>query len=102
MEAVGIIKPTSKAALKAQSLYLSNLDIDKAERMYDFLVKDMEDIPAVEPTSKPFMQNFGEQASGVMGWFRENQDVISQGVDIIRGILAKRKGVSAPLPPINE
>lgn len=106
VEALSMIKPTSKASLKQACLFLSNLDIDKASAMYDFLIKDMEELPAVEPASRSFIQNFGEQASGVLGWFRENQDVLSQGVDMIRGILARRKGGAAPaaspLPPINE
>ena len=98
-----MIKPTSKAELKRECLYLSNLDVDKAAKMYDFLIKDME-IPDVEPSSKPFIQNFGEQANGVFGWFRENQDMIGQAVDFIKGIISGRKGkaVPAPLPPINE
>ena len=99
-----MIKPTSKASLKTQCIYLCNLDIDKAERMYDFLIKDMTDIPDVEPASKPFIQNFGEQASGIFDWIRQNEDVIKQGIDMVRGI-AGRKAVSAaqaaPLPPIN-
>ena len=101
-EKLAMIKPTSKAELKRQCLYLSNLDVDKAEKMYNFLVKDV-DIPDVEPSSKPFIQNFGEQASGVFGWFRENQDMIGQAVDFIRGIVASRKGAppASPLPPIN-
>ena len=107
METIGMIKPTSKVALKQQCLFLSNLDVDKAEKMYDFLIKDMEDIPAVETASKPFIQNLGEQASGVLAWFRDNQDILGQGVDIIKGIIASRKGTSAavsatPLPPINR
>ena len=103
VEKLNMIKPTSKAALKRECLYLSNLDVDKAERMYDFLVKDM-DIPDVEPASRSFVQNFGEQASGVFGWFRENQDMIGQAVDFIKGIVSSRKGgtpPAAPLPPIN-
>ena len=100
-----MIKPTSKAELKRTCLYMSNLDVDKAEKMYRFLIDGLENIPDVEPTSKPFIQNFGEQASGVMGWFRENQDMISQGVDMIREIISKRKGVPTtpvnPLPQIN-
>lgn len=105
MDMVGMIRPTSKAALKQQCLFLANLDVEKAERMYDFLIKGMEDIPAVETGSKPFIQNLGEQAGGVLAWFRENQDVLGQGVDIIRGIISSRKGSPAvpqdPLPPIN-
>jgi len=106
MEQLELIKPTSKAALKQQCLFLANLDVDKAERMYDFLIKDMDDIPAVEAASKTFIQNVGEQANGLIGWLRENQDVISQGVDFIKGIIAGRKGgqlpSAAPLPPINN
>lgn len=99
-----MIRPTSKSALKRECLYLCNLNVEKAEKMYDFLVKDMTDIPDVEPASKSFMQNFGDQANGILGWLRENQDMISQGADFIRGIVAKRGGVvpTSPLPPIND
>lgn len=101
-----MIRPSSKAALKQQCLFLANLDVDKAERMYDFLVKGMKDIPDMETAGKPWLQNFGDQASGILAWFRENQDVLGQGVDLIRGIVAGRKGSpaipdAAPLPPIN-
>ena len=102
MEAVSMIKPTSKAALKQQCLYLSNLNVEKAEKMYDFLVKDIESIPDVEPASRSFIQNFGEQANGVFGWLRENKDMIGDGVDFIKGIISSRKGTPpTPLPPIN-
>lgn len=100
-----MIKPTSKAALKQQCLYLANLNVERAEKMYDFLVKDMQGIPDVEPASRSFIENFGEQANGVFSWLRENQDMIGQGVDFIKGIVASRKGgvpPAAPLPPINE
>lgn len=101
-----MIRPTSKSELKRQCLMLAHLDVDKAEKMYDFLVKGMDGIPDVEPASKSFMQNFGEQANGIFGWLRENQDMIGQGVDFIKGIIAGRKGNAAPpatpLPPINK
>ena len=97
IEKLSMIKPTSKAELKRQCLYLSNLDVDKAEKMYNFLVKDV-DIPDVEPSTKPFIQNFGEQASGVFGWIRENQDMIGQAVDFIKGMIGARKGGSATPP----
>ena len=102
LEQIAMIKPTSKSELKRQCLMLCNLNVEKAEKMYDFLVKDMSDIPDVEPAQKSFLQNFGEQANGVIGWLRENQDMIGQGVDFVRGIIASRKGSPAPpLPPIN-
>lgn len=104
MDMVGMIKPTSKAALKQQCLFLSNLDVEKAEKMYDFLIKDMEEIPAVEPATRSFIQNFGDQANGVVGWLRENKDMLGEGIDFIRGLVASRKGgtpPASPLPPIN-
>ena len=98
-----MIKPTSKAALKRECLYLCNLDVAKAEKMYDFLIKGMEGIPDVEPASKTFIQNFGDQANGIFGWLRENQDMLSQGVDFIKGLVTKKSASSpTPLPPINE
>lgn len=98
-----MIKPTSRAALKSQCLMLCNLNVERAEKMYDFLVKDIGDIPDIEPTHKPFIQNFGEQASGVLGWFRENEDVLSQGVEFIRSIVKKKAPVPTnPIPPINQ
>ena len=99
-----MIKPTSKAALKQQCLYLSRLDVAKAEKMYEFLVKDMvESIPDVEPSTRPFIQTFGEQANGVFDWLRKNEDMLGQGVDFIKGIIKGRKGgaTATPLPPIN-
>ena len=101
---IGMIKPTSKASLKQACLYMSNLDVDKAEKMYNFLVKDIEEIPAVEPTSKSFIQNLGDQANGVIEWIRENRDMLGEGIDFIRGIISSRKGgipPTTPLPPIN-
>ena len=103
METIGMIKPSSKAALKQQCLFLAKLDVDKAEKMYDFLVKGMDNIPDVEPASRSFIENFGEKASGVIGWVRENQDVLGQGIEFVKGIVSSRKGVpsATPLPPIN-
>ena len=104
MESIAMIKPTSKASLKQTCLFMANLDVDKAEKMYNFLVKDMDGIPDVEPSTKPFIQNLGEQANGVFGWLRENQDMLGQAVDFIKGIVSSRRGgtpPATPLPPIN-
>ena len=104
MEALNMIRPTSKASLKQACLFLANLDVERASAMYDFLIKDLEELPALEPASRSFIQNFGEQASGVLGWVRENQDILSQGVDLVRGIVTRRRGgaPAQPLPPIND
>ena len=104
LDKIAMVKPTSKADLKRQCLYLCNLNVEKAEKMYDFLVKGMDGIPDVEPAQQPFMQRFGEQANGVFAWLRENQDMLGQGVDFIKGIVNRKNGATppaTPLPPIN-
>ena len=82
---------------------LCNLNVEKAEKMYDFLIKGSEDIPDVEPASKPFLKNLGEQANGIFGWLRENKDMLEEGVVFVRGILSKggKTPPASPLPPIN-
>lgn len=101
-ERLSMIRPTSKSALKRECLYLCNLNVQKAEEMYDFLVKDMQGIPDVEPEARTFIQNFGEQANGVFGWLRQNKDMLEEGVGFIRGIVSKKGAPAAtPLPPIN-
>ena len=103
LEHIAMIKPTSKAALKQQCLYLSHLDVDKAQKMYDFLIKDMEDIPSIDAAQKSFIENFGEQANGVIGWLRNNEDMLGKTVDFVKGVIASRKGNAVtPLPPINN
>ena len=101
-EQLAMIKPTSKSELKRACLMLSNMDVRKAKEMYDFLIEGMESIPDVEPAAKSFIQNFGEQANGIFGWLRENQDMLGQGVEFIKGIIGKKSAPpSTPLPPIN-
>lgn len=97
-----MIKPTSKSDLKRECLYLCNVDVEKAEKMYDFLVKDMSEIPEIAPAQKSFFENVGEQANGAFNWLRENEDVLTKGAAYIKSIFQKStvKPVE-PLPPIN-
>ena len=97
-----MIRPTSKSDWKRECLYLCNLDVEKAEKMYDFLVKDMSEIPEIAPAQKTFMENMGEQANGVFSCLRDNQDMLSKGAEFIKGIIQKKPvAPPEPLPTIN-
>lgn len=101
-ERIAMIKPTSKEALKRECLYMCNLNVEKAEKMYEFLVKDISSLPDLEPASRPFIQHLGEQANDIFAWLRENKDMIGQGIDFIKGIAGRKSTPpAAPLPPIN-
>ncbi len=103
MEAISMIKPTSKYELKQSCLYLCNLNVEKAEKMYDFMVKGMDDMPAVPLAQKPFLENLKEQSSEIFGWLRENEDVLTRGAEFIKGIFQRKPATPAnPLPQINE
>lgn len=104
LDSIGMIKPTSKAALKQQCLYLCNLNVDEANKMYDFLIKDIGDsIPDIDPAQKSFVQNVGDSTKSILGWFKENQDVLSQVSNMIKGLITKGSGTPEvnALPPIN-
>ena len=102
MDAISMIKPTSKYELKQACLYLCNLNIEKAEKMYEFMVKDMEEIPAIPAEQKTFFDNFKAQSGEIFGWLRENEDVLTKGAEFVKGIFSKKSAPANPLPPINQ
>ena len=100
------INPTSKASLKMQCLLVSNGDIDKAERLYDFMAKDMPDLPMFDPVQPTTLQQVKQTAAETFGWINENQDTIMNWVGMIRGMFSKDVPPAGappqgPLPPIN-
>ena len=101
-EKLSMIKPTSKSELKQSCLYLCNLDVKKAQEMYDFLVKDMTELPEIPPAQKTFMDNFKQQSGEIMGWLRENEDMLTKGAEFIKGIFQRKSTPANPLPPINQ
>lgn len=98
------LRPTSKASLKQQCLMMSNGDIDKASKLYDFMIKDMEELPMFDPIQPTTLQQVKEGAMGTMSWLNENKDDIMDWIGIIRGLFSKGGGdvpPSAPIPSIN-
>lgn len=102
------INPTSKASLKTQCLLMANGDVDQAERLYDFLSKDMPDLPTFDPVQPTVMQQVKETTSSVFAWINDNQESIANWVNIARSLFGKGGGTppptppAAPLPPINS
>ena len=85
-----------------QCLYIAKGNVKEAQELYDFFAKDMEELPDHDPVKPTFLDNTKNTVNGLMSWFRENQDTISQGVEFVRGIIQKKAPASSePLPPIN-
>ena len=96
--------PTSKASLKQFCITASRGNVDEAQKLYNFYIEGMEDLPMFDPVPPTMMEKVKGTADGIFGFIRENQDGIMQGVELIRGLMGKGKTVEAAasaLPPIN-
>ena len=60
------IRPTSKAALKMQCLYSCGGDIDKAAKLYEFMIKDMENLPMFDVQQPTTMQQIKDCTTSVL------------------------------------
>ena len=102
------IRPTSKIALKMSCLYTCNGDVDKAEKLYDFLAKDIEDMPTFDVQQPTTMQQIKDGAVQTFAWLNDNQETIMNWVGMIKQMFNKGGGAmptptaSAPIPPINN
>ena len=99
--------PTSKASLLQVAMWYHRGNIDKAQEMVDFYTKNM-DLPDFDPVPPTLIQQIRDNATGLFGFIRENQNEIVQGYQFIQGII-KNKGVlpvaaeeATALPPIND
>lgn len=107
MEFIQTYIPTSKAQLLQVAMWYHKGDIQKAQEFVDFYTKNM-NLPDFDPVQPTFMQQVKNNASGLYGWIKENQNEIVQGYQLVYSII-KNKGAlppiaseGAPLPPINE
>lgn len=105
MEMVQSFNPTSKASLKQFCIMASRGNVDEAQKLYDFYMKDMEELPMFDPVPPTMMEKVKGTADGIFGFIRENQDGIMQGVELIRGLMGKGgkavESAASALPPIN-
>lgn len=105
MQMAQTFTPTSKASLKKFCIDAAGGDVDKATKLYDFYMRDMEDLPMFDPVPPTVLEKTKDTVEGVLGFFKENQDSIVQGVELIRGLMGKGGSkvveTAAALPPIN-
>lgn len=99
------IVPTSKIALKLSCLRACDNDIERSEKLYDYMMKDLKDIPDCEPTLPSGIQRFKTSADDIIGWVSEHKDLIQQGIGLIQGLRSKGAAAAAvggltDVPPI--
>jgi len=80
---------SSKASLKKHCILAYGGNIQKASEAYDFLVKDMEALPDVDPVPPTTMQQMKDMANGVVGWLGQNQGTLIDTFNTVRGLFGK-------------
>lgn len=100
--------PTSKFDLKMQCIGIAKGNIDEAEKMYNFLVGDI-DIPDITLPPPTKTQQLKEIAGSVFGWVKENQGDLVKAYNFIQAvrqgapiseIISGASQVATDLPPI--
>jgi len=95
---------SSKAALKKHCILAYGGNIQKASEAYEFLTKDMENLPDVDPVQPTTMEQMKDMANGIVGWVGQNQGTIIDTVNTVRGLFSKmgRAAVEAEEVTIEE
>lgn len=110
LQMIQAINPTSKTSLKQQCLIVAKGNLKEAKEYYDYFAEDLKDLPDKDPISPTWQQSTANTVNGVLGWIRDNQGTIAQGLEFVRSAIAN-KGIppmtptvepSTALPPINE
>ena len=100
--------PTSKVSLKMSCLHSCNGDIEKAEKLYQYLSEGLDDLPTFDPIKPTTMQQAQSMLSSGFTWVKENQDTIVNWVSFFRDMFGKGGGsgsvppATSAIPPINR
>lgn len=94
------LRVTSKLAVKLSCISIYPDDIIKAEQLYEFIVKDMPDLPDTDPIPPTGFEKVKTGVGDVVGFIRNNKDDIMQVVQIVQGLISRRGGVPIPQAPV--
>ena len=81
--------PTSKAELKIRCLQAAKFDVAEAEKLYNFMIKDMEELPMFEPQRQSVIMQTKEVIVDGLKWANENQEQIFNWVGFIKSLFNK-------------
>lgn len=100
------IRPTSKLSLKLSSLAACGNDIEQAERIYNFIAGDMEQLPEVDIQPPSPIEQFKNGANDLFNWIGQHRDSLIEGWNLLqsmRGGALIQTGAAEPpanIPPI--
>lgn len=104
---IDMIVTTSKMSLKASCIRACNNDVEKAERLYDYFIKDIKDIPDFDVKPPSAMEQIRSITGDVFGWVEKNQDKLIDAYNLFQSIRGGQPiniptGPVEGVPPIPE
>jgi hypothetical protein len=95
-----MVVPTSKVSLKMSCLRACNNDVEKAAKLYDFFVKEMQNIPDFDPVPPSMFEQAKSTIGDLFGWLDNNQDKLAGAFQLIQQF---RGGgaIATGQPPVN-
>lgn len=90
---------TSKMSLKASCIKVCGNDIDKAEKLYDFFAKDIQNLPDFDVPPPSTFEQIKTMAGDVFGWVEQNQDKLIGAYNLIQGFRSGAPIATPGVPP---
>ena len=81
--------PTSKAALKIQCLQAAKFDVAEAEKLYNFMIKDMEELPIFDQQQPSVIMQTKDVVVDAFKWANDNQEQIFNWVGFVKSLFNK-------------
>lgn len=95
-----MIRPTSKIALKSSCLEACKGDLNEAQKLYEYYMKDLKDIPDFDYTPKSTMEEARETIGNAVSWAVDNKESLMTIFQAFRGGGAPSAHIPANVPPI--
>ena len=92
---LSFIRTSSKDALKRSLMQVYQYDIDAMQKMYDFYMKDMTNIPDFDPIQPTVFQQAKETVASLWSWADQHQDKIIGAYNLFRTM---KGGAPIPMP----
>lgn len=88
-EALQRMIPTSKASLKVQCLQAAKFDVAEAEKLYNFMIKDMEELPLFDQQRPSVVTQTKDMVVDAFRWANDNQEQIFNWVGFVKSLFNK-------------
>lgn len=83
---MGMIRTTSKDALKRSLMQMYQGDVATMERMYDFYMKDMQNVPDFDPVAPSMIKQAKDAIGDLFNWADENQGKLVGAYNLIQSM----------------